>query len=155
MESRAMTAEQQGPRLQQVRIHPNEQLRAYRSRKEAAYLQKSSGMQRSPERPHAHFHCQPLNELWEGVEPGCTLPVTQLHCIHLSSPGLALPSHQVLNHWFKVWLSISTTAFHRLTELQDQQPDLYLHGKKPEVMKTELHFLCFPFWQDDLLHKHS
>ena len=39
------------------------------------------------------------------------LPVTQMHCIHLSSPGLALPSQQVLNHWFKLWLSISTTPF--------------------------------------------
>ena len=38
------------------------------------------------------------------------LPVTQEHCIHLSSPGLALHSQQVLNHWFRLWLSISTTA---------------------------------------------
>lgn len=37
------------------------------------------------------------------------LPVTQGHCMHLSSPGLVLPSDQVLNHWFKLWLSISTT----------------------------------------------
>jgi len=32
------------------------------------------------------------------------------HCMHLSSPGLTLPSYQVLNHWFKPWLSISATA---------------------------------------------
>jgi len=30
--------------------------------------------------------------------------------MHLSSPGLALPSHQVLNHWFNLWPSISTTT---------------------------------------------
>ena len=32
-----------------------------------------------------------------------------LHCMHLSSPGLALTSHQVLNHCFRLWLSIATT----------------------------------------------
>jgi len=36
------------------------------------------------------------------------LPVTQVHCIHLRSPGLALPSYQVLSHWFGPWFSIST-----------------------------------------------
>jgi len=30
------------------------------------------------------------------------LPVTQVHCMHLSSTGLALPSHQVLNHRFRL-----------------------------------------------------
>jgi len=56
-----------------------------------------------------YLHCQPLNEVWAEVDPGSTLPVTQAHCTHLSSPGLALPSHQVLNHWFRLWLSISST----------------------------------------------
>ena len=37
------------------------------------------------------------------------LPVTQVHCIHLSSFGFALPSHRVLNCCFRPWLSISTT----------------------------------------------
>lgn len=37
------------------------------------------------------------------------LVVTQMHCMQLSSPGLALSSHQVLNHWFKQWLSICAT----------------------------------------------
>ena len=37
------------------------------------------------------------------------LLVIQLHCMHLSSPGLALPSHQVLNHCFRPRLNISTT----------------------------------------------
>jgi len=37
------------------------------------------------------------------------LPITPVHCLHLSSPGLALPSYQVLSHWFKLWPSISNT----------------------------------------------
>ena len=56
------------------------------------------------------LHCQPSNEVWERVEPGSTPPVTQVHCLHPSSPRLALPSHQVLNHWFKPWLHISYTT---------------------------------------------
>jgi len=49
-----------------------------------------------------HLLCQPLNEVWEGVDPGSTPPVTQVYCIvNLSSPGLALPSHQALNHCFR------------------------------------------------------
>jgi len=45
--------------------------------------------------------CQPLNEVWEGMDPGFPL-VTQLHCMHQGSPGLALPALQVLNHCFKL-----------------------------------------------------
>ncbi|XP_065587480.1 ninein-like protein [Cyrtonyx montezumae] len=30
-----------------------------------------------------------------------------VHCIHLSSLGLALPSHQVLHHWFKPFLTLA------------------------------------------------
>jgi len=37
------------------------------------------------------------------------LPVIEVYCMQLSYPGLALPSHQVLNQWFKPSLSISTT----------------------------------------------
>jgi len=55
-----------------------------------------------------HLHCQPLNEVWEGVHPGSSPSNHSVHCMHLSSAGLALPSHQVLNHCFKPWLSIST-----------------------------------------------
>ena len=39
-----------------------------------------------------------------------SLPATQVHGMHLRSPRLALPSHQLLNQCFKLWLSISTTA---------------------------------------------
>jgi len=35
------------------------------------YLQKVSGTQRSPAK-YAYLHCEPLNEVWEGVETGST-----------------------------------------------------------------------------------
>ena len=34
------------------------------------------------------------------------------HCMHLSCPGLALPSPQVLHHCFRPWLSIATTGMY-------------------------------------------
>jgi len=73
---------------------------ALKQRKETAYLQKASDAQGSPERCPC-LHCQPLKEIWERVDPGSTPSITQVHCMHLSSPGLALPSHQVLNHCFR------------------------------------------------------
>jgi len=39
------------------------------------------------------------------------LLVIQVHCMHLSSHGLALPSYQVLNHCCKPWLNISATMW--------------------------------------------
>jgi len=45
----------------------------------------------------------------KGWTPALILPVTQVHCMHLGSTGLALLFHQVLNHHFRPWLSISTT----------------------------------------------
>ena len=83
--------------------------------KKAAYLQNTSGMQESLTRYH-HLHYQPLNEVCEGMDPVSTpsgvggTQTTQACCLHLSSPGLSLPSHQVLNHWFRPWLSISATS---------------------------------------------
>ena len=64
--------------------------------KEAAYLQEALGMQGSPAR-YPCLHYQLLSEVWEEVDPG-SIPSTQVHCMHLSIPGLALPSYQVLNH---------------------------------------------------------
>ena len=49
---------------------------AQKQRKEAAYLQKASGRQGSPVR-YPHLHCQPLNEGWEGVDPGSSPSITQ------------------------------------------------------------------------------
>jgi len=78
------------------------------NRKEAAYLLKASGTQGSPARSLCH-HYQHLNEIWKRVDPGSTISGHSVHCIHLSSPVLALPSHQVLNHCFRPRLSISAT----------------------------------------------
>ena len=50
---------------------------------------------------HPHLYCQPLNEVQEGGSWLHPLLVSQGHCMHLSSPGLALPSYQVLSHWFR------------------------------------------------------
>jgi len=70
------TAEQQDPRLQQVRNCSNATAVGTKIR-ERTYLP-SEG----PEDPqvfrnlcmkHPYLHCQPLNEVWEGVEPGFTL----------------------------------------------------------------------------------
>ena len=74
---------------------------AQEQRKEASYLQKASDKRGSSERS-LHLHCQPLNEVWEGVDPGSSPSITQLHCMQVSSSGLALPFHQVLNHWGKL-----------------------------------------------------
>jgi len=40
-------------------------------RKRAAYLLKATGIQGSPVR-YPCFHCQPLNEVWDGVDPDST-----------------------------------------------------------------------------------
>jgi len=66
-----MTAEQQGPRLQQVKICSNATAISteIKGGKKASPLQKASGIQGSPVR-HPCFHCHPLNEVWERVDPG-------------------------------------------------------------------------------------
>ena len=39
-----------------------------------------------------HLHCQPLNEIWEGVDPG-SIPSRHSGTLHAPElPGLALPS---------------------------------------------------------------
>ena len=46
------------------------------------------------------LHCQPLNEVWEGLEPGST-PSDHSGAL-LAPEQLALPSYQVLSHCFKL-----------------------------------------------------
>jgi len=48
-----------------------QQLWAQKQRKESAYPQKALGMQEPPARSPC-LHCQPLHEVWEGVDPGST-----------------------------------------------------------------------------------
>ena len=72
-----MTAEQQGTRLQKKNKNKQAnktQLKCISRRhgnKQATYLQNTSAMQESPEKSPC-LHCQPLNEVWEGVDPGST-----------------------------------------------------------------------------------
>ncbi len=67
-----------------------QQLWAQKQRKESAYLQKAS--------PAGDPNATIANPSMKSGK-GCIL-VTPL-LVTLSSPGLALPSHQVLNHCFK------------------------------------------------------
>jgi len=100
-----MAAEQQGPKLQQVRTSSNPTAAGTETKEiiclPSEGLLPSEGRQGSPAR-NPHLHCQPLYEIWEGVHPGFT-PSCHSGALHaLSFPGLALPSHQVLNHCFKL-----------------------------------------------------
>jgi len=69
IESAAIIAEWHKPRLQQMRTIPNPIAVEGKGRK-TAYLWKTSDRQESPERYPCHS--QPLNEVWEGVDPGST-----------------------------------------------------------------------------------
>ena len=70
------------------------------SRTNFAYLWKASAMQGSPERS-PHLHCQPLNEVWAGVDPGSS-PSGHSDTLHTPElPWVGPAFHQVLNHCFK------------------------------------------------------
>jgi len=59
-----------------------------------------SGMQGSPAK-YLHLHHQPLNEVWEGVDPGSS-PSSHSGALHAAElPWVGPAFHQVLNHWFK------------------------------------------------------
>ena len=79
-----------------------------------------------------HFHCQPLNEGWEGVDPGCSPSGHSgaFNCMQLSFPGLALPSHQVLHHCFKPRLSISAPLPPKKQSIQKQLCPMHENGIK-------------------------
>ena len=71
MKSTSKTSEQQGPKLQQVRICSNATA-VDTNIKERSYLpSESPGRQRPPARG-PHLHCQPLNGVGEGVDSGST-----------------------------------------------------------------------------------
>jgi len=88
MVSTAMTAEQQSSRPQQARTHSNATAMGTET-KERSHLP-SEGLR------------------YTGISSKIPLPPLptymrsgKVHCSHLSTPGLAPPSHQALNHWFK------------------------------------------------------
>ena len=96
---------QPGSRLQQVRVRLNAAAVSIEI-KEATYLQKTLDTQRSPAR-HPCFHCQPLNEVWEGVDPGST-PSSHSGTLHAAElpwvgpafpPGAQSPVQAVTQHF--------------------------------------------------------
>jgi len=103
--------------LQQVRKSPNAAAvdtetnergkKTKQNKQTTTYPWKTSGMQGSPER-NPHLHCQPLKEVSEGVHPGSTPSSHSVHCMQLSSPGLALPSH---HHQCSITASSCDSAF--------------------------------------------
>ena len=112
IESTAKTAEQQGPRLQQVRTCSNATAVGTEMKEEKKLLtfrrpQTDRDIQQKPSSPHGLWALK-----WGLGRGGSWLHpfITQVHCMHLSCPGLALPSHQVLHHCFRPWLSISATT---------------------------------------------
>ena len=69
MESTAIIAEQQGPRLQKVKICSNATAMGTEKNKTKqntyiSYIWKALGTQGSPARQLC-LHCQPLNKVWE------------------------------------------------------------------------------------------
>jgi len=110
MESTAITAGQQVPMLQQVRIYSLANATAMGTEIKERSCLPSEGLQVC--RNHQQDPLAPTTnpEMMSGKS--WILPITQRHCLHLSSPELAPPSCQVLNHCFKPWLSISTIPSH-------------------------------------------
>ena len=108
--------------MQQVRICSNT------AAMDTEIKESISGMERSPAR-YPCLHCQLLGEVREEEDPGSTLSVTQVHCMHLSSPGLALPSHQVLNHCHDLAFplqSVSQLQTHGLVQSQLKNLERFL-----------------------------
>ena len=106
-----ITAQQQDLRLQQMRIHSTTTAVGTEIKEKSCSPSESlrhTGIsrERSPFLPLANPYMR-SGTRWI-VAPA--LPVTQVHCLHLSFPGLALPSYQVLNHYLKLSPSISATA---------------------------------------------
>jgi len=68
------------------------------------------------------LHCQPLHEVWEGMDPGST-PSGHTGTLRTPElPWLALPSHQVLSHCFKQRLSISAIVYlHKFYFIEDEE----------------------------------
>ena len=116
--------------LQQIRTSPN----ATATNKETK-KKKSGGRNLQQER--LPLHCQPLHEVWERVDPGSS-PSNQLHCVHLSSPGLALPSHQVCNHCFRLRLSISMAPWYKSSAGVHWYKSTYSRGMRQIALKVWL-----------------
>ena len=110
MESTAIIAGWHSPRLQQIRTSLNAAAVDAETKEENLLTFRRPQAGRDLQRDTVTSTATPQNRSGKGWILAPPLPVTQVYCLHLSSPGKALPSHQVLNHWFRPWLSISTTA---------------------------------------------
>ena len=87
-----------------------QQLWMQKQRKKGACLQKVSGRQGSP-MIYPQLHCQPLNEIWEEVDPG-SIPSNHSGTLHAAElPWVGPAFHQVLSHCFRPRLSISATLW--------------------------------------------
>ena len=103
MESTAVTAEQQGPKLRQVRTCPNATTQEPRNKgRKLLTFRKVTYTQESPAKCTC-LPCQPLNEVWEGVDPGST-PSSHSGTLHAAelpwvgpafSPGAQSPVQAV------------------------------------------------------------
>ena len=102
MESIAMIAEWYNPRLQQIRTNPNTTAVDAEIKKEKLLTFGRPQIHRNLQRDALTSTASLEMRSGKGWILAPPLPVTQLHCMHLSSPELALPSHQVLNHWFRL-----------------------------------------------------
>jgi len=56
-----------------------------------------------------HLPCQPLNEVWEGLDPDSTPSSHSAELLTPELPWVGPAFHQVFNHCFRPQLSISTT----------------------------------------------
>ena len=94
MESTAIIVEWHNPRLQQMRTSPNAAAADTETKEEKiTYFQEASSRQGSPAKKNSCLHCQPLNEVWEGADPGSSLSSHSgtLHAPELPWVGPAFP----------------------------------------------------------------
>jgi len=112
-ESTAIKVGWQSPRIQQKRTNPNAVIDT-EMKEEKLLTSGRPQVGRDLQQNTLASTANPKMRSGKGWILAPPLLITQLHCMHLSSPALALPSNQVLNHWFRPWLSISATRVHVL-----------------------------------------
>jgi len=119
IESAARTAEQQGSRLQWMGIYSNATTIGTEIKERSCLPSEGLRYTGGLHQDTLTSTTNPKMRSGKGCILAPPLPITQENCTHLSSPGLPPPSHQVFNHCFRPWLSISTTSFeHRGSNLE-------------------------------------
>ena len=92
-----MIAERYNPRLQQIRTNPNTTAIDAEINKEKLLTFGKPQIHKNPQRDALTSTASLEMRSGKGWILTPPLPVTQLYCMHLSSTGLVLPSHQVLS----------------------------------------------------------